>query len=596
MGMPALASALVLVVFGLQAPLAHAATPVRWCDSETPGGLATRTHGDLISARLYKPACIDLCVYVSVPSPPPPSPSPPPLPVTEETADRTRRSLLQSTGGVLLSVRRTLIDESYPALDDPLFTFPFDEVNWPSTGYFDGSPASVMAKMPYCVAPITCEECVYTVCFEGIANDPSVYTPTEDVRCFRIEVLNDVLTFDGDDEAEDNDVSQKLTPADGLTFSAYVYPACTGASGFNQTVMYFGSGRNFASPATSAIDTGYEIRNGIKWSVAEGATEGAEGGVGQFFYYDCNIGAVASPAQYACDVWHYVAVTIAGSTGTLYVDGIAPGHTLPTSRDLYTYSVSTFNTTTRPDNSVDNAAMGVFKMGHYPGEGFVGSLDEVRVYNYAMSSSQVFADMVTRTRLVGEAVTEDPNSLKLYLTMTHFTELDNFVPTLSSGIATSNTSAIPTMIPCVLGLEHSVGPVDGLCTTKVYGWSFSDSVNPQCSIAGVQGQAVWNSDDQVTCSTPGHLSPRFATVLASNNGLNFTDTTCVDKTVRHLYMESSMYIQGANGGASADQVCKDFTAGSQAVTVSAWSCPKCTPPAGGDPIAVNPSSPSQESC
>jgi hypothetical protein len=152
------------------------------------------------------------------------------------------------------------------------------------------------------------------------------------------------------------------------------------------------------------------------------------------------------------------------------------------------------------------------------------------------------------------------------------------------------------MTPCVLGLEHSVGPVDGMCSTKVYGWSFSNSTNPQCSIAGVQGRAVWNSYIEVTCSTPGHLSPRFATVLASNNGLNFTDTSYVDKTVRHLYMESSLYVQGTNGGASADQVCKDFTAGSQAVTVSAWSCPKCTPPAAAEEYAVDLASPSQETC
>lgn len=87
---------------------------------------------------------------------------------------------------------------------------------------------------------------------------------------------------------------------------------------------------------------------------------------------------VASPAQYACDVWHFVAVTISGTAGNLYVDGISPGKTIPSSRDLHTFSISSFNTTLRPDNSMDNANAGVFKMGHYPEEGFVGSLDEVR--------------------------------------------------------------------------------------------------------------------------------------------------------------------------------------------------------------------------
>lgn len=70
---------------------------------------------------------------------------------------------------------------------------------------------------------------------------------------------------------------------------------------------------------------------------------------------------VKTAAQYACDVWHYVAVTIDGRDGTLYVDGIGAGHTLPSSRDLYTFSVETFNTTTRPDFGADST--GVLKLG-----------------------------------------------------------------------------------------------------------------------------------------------------------------------------------------------------------------------------------------
>jgi hypothetical protein len=70
---------------------------------------------------------------------------------------------------------------------------------------------------------------------------------------------------------------------------------------------------------------------------------------------------VKTAAQYSCDVWHYVAVTIDGRDGTLYVDGIGAGHTLPSSRDLYTFSVETFNTTTRPDFGADST--GVLKLG-----------------------------------------------------------------------------------------------------------------------------------------------------------------------------------------------------------------------------------------
>eukprot|EP00241_Pyramimonas_parkeae_P000986 CAMPEP_0114244542 /NCGR_PEP_ID=MMETSP0058-20121206/11395_1 /TAXON_ID=36894 /ORGANISM="Pyramimonas parkeae, CCMP726" /LENGTH=565 /DNA_ID=CAMNT_0001357489 /DNA_START=146 /DNA_END=1840 /DNA_ORIENTATION=- len=544
---------------------------INWCDGETPGSPSTVTavHGQVYRTTLWEDVCIPLCVYIPPPPPPspfpPPSPSPPPLPDAEQ-ADRVRRQLLQSAEEDAVGVRQTELSESFPVVGDPNFPYPFDEVNYPPTGAITGNFSAVSSTMPYCFGANSMEECVYTVCFQGVSKDGTHIST--DVRCFRIEVVNEVLTFDGDDEAQDEDVSKMLTPTDGLTFSAFVYPACTGTAGFNQSVMYFGSIRDFASQSTEAVDAGYEIRNGIKWSVSEGFS--AEEGRGQFMYYDCDIGAVASPAQYACDVWHFVAVTISGTAGNLYVDGISPGKTIPSSRDLHTFSISSFNTTLRPDNSMDNANAGVFKMGHYPEEGFVGSLDEVRVHNYALSPSKIYSEMITRSHLKSATELLDPLRLKLYLTMSSITMEGKNMPALSAGAPTVNISAIPPMTPCVLGMEHNVGPVDGMCRTKVYGWSFSDSVNPQCSFAGVQGSAIWESDSVLSCSTPGHFSPRFVDVLASNNGVNFTDVFYVNKQVRHLYMESSLYVQAGSGGASADQVCADLTTDSQAVTVSAW--------------------------
>ena len=81
-----------------------------------------------------------------------------------------------------------------------------------------------------------------------------------------------------------------LVPEKGLTFSAWVYPTCTGGDGFNQTVLYFGSTRSFTSTATEALDEGFLIRNGIKWHVADGQL--AEEGHGQFMYHDCFMGEV----------------------------------------------------------------------------------------------------------------------------------------------------------------------------------------------------------------------------------------------------------------------------------------------------------------
>jgi hypothetical protein len=182
--------------------------------------------------------------------------------------------------------------------------------------------------------------------------------------------------------------------------------------------------------------------------------------------------------------------------------------------------------------------------------------------------------------------------MKAYLTMSTMAEptwMDGTyapassatMPALSMGDAVTGETAIASMVPCVLGLEHTVGPVDGTCVTEVYGWSFADGLLPTCLVGGVPGRATYVSDSVVSCATPGHTSPRFAEVTASNNALNFTQTHFVDKTVRHLYMESSLYLTGGDGGAEADVVCHDFSRDNQAVTVAAWSCPKCSPLAGG---------------
>lgn len=137
-------------------------------------------------------------------------------------------------------------------------------------------------------------------------------------------------------------------------------------------------------------------------------------------------------------------------------------------------------------------------------------------------------------------------------------------------------TAIPPMIPCVLGLQHSVGPTDGDCLTDIYGWNFADGFMPKCSFGNVETMASWVKGSVIRCETPGHFSPRFVDVIASNDGFNFTDPMSVGKSVKHLYMESAMYVDGVGGGAEADSVCLDIP--TRAVTFGGWFCPKCGPP------------------
>ena len=94
---------------------------------------------------------------------------------------------------------------------------------------------------------------------------------------------------------------------------------------------------------------------------------------------------------------------------------------------------------------------------------------------------------------------------------------------------------------------------------------------------GPDGGGTWNADNSLLhmsrCTTPGHISPRFVDVTYSNDGVTFTNPEQIGRSVRHLFLESSLYVTGeGEGGAEADSVCQDLP--SKAVTFGAWVCHK----------------------
>lgn len=525
---------------------------VSWCDS-TP-------EDQRYEVFLGVETCIPLCAYVAAKPPPPPSPADSPEQerrrLLSEGADR---KLLQSN---LLNISRTEISHGYPDTYEEPFKYPYDEVNYPPSAALIGGEEYQELTKTYCFTPSDGEECTYTVCFQAEDLDGE-YDPS-DARCYRLDVYNAVLQFSGQDEAEYDQLNQLMKAPDGLTMSTWVYPDCSGNTVGNQTLMYFGSDRNYQT--SMGTDEGLKIRHGLKWNI------GADSETGSFYYTDCEIGAVFSPSQYYCGVWHYVLVTIASdSTGFLFVDGYKAGHELPTSQDEYTWSVTEFTTRSRVDDGADGTTDGIYRFGYLQGEGegFIGMLDEMRVWNKPVSQYEAFKLMLARSA--------DASVKSVFTMSTDSSSVTS--PTTLGGAPEIVYKAIPSMIPCVLGMEHSVGPTVGDCTTEVYGWNFADGLMSQCSIAGMRVRATYVSDDVVKCDTPGHVSPRFSEVLATNDGTNFTDTTAAGKTVYHLYLESSLYLQGeSTQGASADDVCEDFGADSLAVSVGTWVCPKCGPP------------------
>jgi len=539
---------------------------IEWCNT-------VAAHGTSYDAVVGQETCIPLCIDVYIPSPPPPPPPspPPPSPPPPPPLSVERRRLLND---YTLDIRVTDLTEPYPVADVDPFKYPFDEVNFPKNAVLsagvqstDPNDQTTMLSKDYCFTPTVNEECAYTVCFMGYETGELFESAGE--RCFRINVYNEVLHFDECEEAGDMVLSTKINSQDGLTMSAWIYPSCSAPIG-NQTVMYFGSDRDFK--VGKKHDEGLEIRNAIKWSKTSANS-------GSFYYYDCDIGAVMSESQYECDVWHYVAVTVAPDhTGYLYVDGVKSSHELPMRRDLNTYTAAHFTTSARPDDGMDRTEEGVFMVGHYPGECFIGYVDEIKVFNYPMTQEQVFSSALEKD----VNMADDP-MLKGYFTMSN-----GLVPTTTVAAPTVTYKSIPPMIPCVLGMEHSVGPTSGDCTTEVYGWNFADSVIPQCSFDDVPTEAQYVDESRIICNTPMNFSPSFVTVKASNNGVKFSLPEFADKTTTHLFLESSLYLSGgidSKSGASADSVCEDFSLDSKAVTVGTWACPKCGPQ--GLPLAPN---------
>merc|ERR1712196_346892 len=102
----------------------------------------------------------------------------------------------------------------------------------------------------------------------------------------------------------------------------------------------------------------------------------------------------------------------------------------------------------------------------------------------------------------------------------------------------------PGITPCVTGLEHYVGPAVGGCSTLVYGWGFSTSTALKCAFGETQTAGTYISPTLISCETPGSMSPHFASVTASNDGVVFTNTTLIGRTTKHLLMDSVLYTSG----------------------------------------------------
>ena len=572
----------------------------KWCDEDaSTGAVAPDATGVTTTLESYKvmrayageTITLPLCVYKS------------------ETANVEHNMRILN-----------VTDESPNNFPNPYnFSYPVDSINFPphamnpstgpstrsiaassGAGWFFDETLDPLTGLPldtsdplwktFTFTPDETMECVYTVCFRGVdldsadlevpSNTPTQYTS---VRCYRIEVYNSVLEFSGESEVMVAGLSESVFIQDGFSMSVWAMPSCVGA-GTNMTLMYFGSTRHFKTQqGYYSGDKGLPIRNGLKWEQTAEAH-------GRFYYEDWRVGIKASKEMYACDMWHFVAFTVNEEhDAVFYVDGSEKAKVTPSSLHTIASTQYAFNTPSRPDTPDDiTTGTGRFAVGSYNGaQPMVGMIDDVYVWNRALSADEIGQVMTSRT-LAGAPGLQQ--SLLVWFPMRDGTGSDSLPlpdysgnPTATFTLASTGDAppavvdaATPAVVPCVRGLEMPVGPTDGTCVQGVYGWNFARSAFNSVMFGDVKVPATFVDGTEMKAETPGYQSPRFVSVTASNNGETFTAVSSVGKDTTFLYLDAGLYMDGAGGGASADQVCVDLK--DRQVTFGAWVCVDCGQP------------------
>ncbi len=166
--------------------------------------------------------------------------------------------------------------------------------------------------------------------------------------------LGAALTFDGTDDAVRVANAPSLGLTTGLTVEGWVYPTALGTSRWRTLGAKERSG-GFRY-ALFANDNQARPQAAI---YAGGSVRTARGG-----------------AQLPLNTWSHLAMTYNGSVLRLYVNGVQAAST------SYTGSIATGTGVLRVGNSTTQN-----------NRGFQGRLDEVRVYNRALTAAQITADM-----------------------------------------------------------------------------------------------------------------------------------------------------------------------------------------------------------
>jgi len=252
-------------------------------------------------------------------------------------------------------------------------------------------------------------------------------------------------------------------------------------------------------------------------------------------------GPVYSASGFANSLWHFVALTVIRTDSMqLYVDGVANGSAF----DISAYAANSISSTANFEIGRVN--------GIYP---FNGLIDDVRIYNRALSASEV-AQMYNSTKdgylgkikvstgLVGYWKLDDNNAL---------TSVIDYSGKRNNGTAYSSTATSTSVLStstAMIGRAMSFDGVDDYVNQSVSGFRSTDNVGTVCAWIklnqiGVTQYVISSADEGTADYTIGPIridSTNKASIYQLSTGVGdlvLGDTTLTSGTWYHICSQSN---------------------------------------------------------
>lgn len=227
--------------------------------------------------------------------------------------------------------------------------------------------------------------------FHGLSGKSSFVASQQDSKfgILDIQIINDGNKLQAKFYANDGSVKDQFSISKSPTVSAYHYDPSLSLTGSNfydvgstsqlqlskfSLAAWFKTSSDFSGDAFivnkggfGGEDPGFNMNYGLYMTKDEQVRAGFETSSGTNFF-------ISSPNKYNDGQWHYAVVTYDGTTLRLYIDGLQVG-TLSTSGAV-------------PDNT-GTQPLRIGANSQTQNSFFAGSVDEVRVWNKALSAQEV---------------------------------------------------------------------------------------------------------------------------------------------------------------------------------------------------------------